>query len=122
MQIENEGVAGDGAYIDEIIDVHTDSLNSVLTPGNMAHILGNKIKVEGSDSTVGVWFVSQAAGNIRTKVSEHLGINKSTEIMALIPALSVGAYTLEIVTQYTHGTTPLKEPRTIKAEAVLTVQ
>ena len=100
--------------------MHTDSLNSVLTPGNMAHILGNKIKVEGSDPAVGVWFVSEAAGNARTKVSENLGINKSTEIMALIPALSAGAYKLEIVTQYAGGT-PLKEPRTIKAETVLTV-
>ncbi|GMO55709.1 MAG: DNA-binding domain-containing protein [Treponemataceae bacterium] len=120
VQVENEGTAGDGAYIDEIIDVHTDSLNSVLTPGNMAHIMGSKIKVEGSDPAVGVWFVSQAAGNARTKVSENLGINKGTEIMALIPALSAGAYTLEIVTQYTNGT-PLKNPRTIQSESVLTV-
>jgi hypothetical protein len=120
VEIQNEGVAGDGTYIDEIIDVHTDSLNSILTPGNMAHILGNKIKVEGSDPAVGVWFVSEAAGNARTKVSEHLGINKSTEIMALIPVLSAGTYKLEIVTQYAGGT-PLKEPRVITAEAVLTV-
>ena len=26
VKIENEGIAGDGAYIDEIIDVHTESL------------------------------------------------------------------------------------------------
>jgi hypothetical protein len=120
VEIQNEGIAGDGAYIDEIIDVHTDSLNSALTPGNMAHILGNKIKVEGSDPAVGVWFVSEATGNARTKVGEHLGINKSTEIMALIPALSAGMYKLEIVTQYTNGI-PLKEPRTIQAESLLTV-
>ena len=120
VQIENEGVAGDGAYIDEIVDVHTDSLNSVLTPGGMAHIMGNKIKVEGSDPAVGVWFVSEAAGNARTKVTENLGLNKSAEIMALIPVLSAGTYILEIVTQYAGGT-PLKEPRTIKSEAALTV-
>jgi hypothetical protein len=122
VQIENEGAAGDGAYIDEIVDVHTDSLNSVLTPGNMAHILGDKIKVEGSAPEVGVWFVSEADGNARTKVSENLGLNKGTEIMALIPTLSAGQYTLEIVTQYTRGGAALKDPRTIKAEAVLTVQ
>jgi hypothetical protein len=120
VQIENEGVAGDGTYIDEIIDVHTDSLNSALTPGNMAHILGNKIKIEGSDPAIGVWFVSEAAGNVRIKVSENLGLNKGSEIMALIPALSAGMYKLEIVTQYTNGI-PLKEPRTIQAESLLTV-
>ncbi|GHU82646.1 hypothetical protein FACS189468_7060 [Spirochaetia bacterium] len=120
VQIENEGTAGDGAYIDEIIDVHTDSLNSALTPGGMVRITGNKIKVEGSEAEVGVWLVSEAAGNARIRVSENLGVNKSAEIIALIPALSAGTYTLEIVTRYAGGT-PLKEPRTIKAETVLTV-
>ncbi|GHV34025.1 hypothetical protein AGMMS4952_26350 [Spirochaetia bacterium] len=120
VQIENAGSAGDGAYINEVIDVHTDSLNSALTPGNMVHIRGNKIKVEGGEAEVGVWFVSEAAGNARTKVSENLGLNKSAETMALIPALSAGTYKLEIVTRYAGGT-PLKEPRTIKAETLLTV-
>ena len=50
VKIENEGLAGDGTYIDEILDVHTESINSALTPGNMVHILGHKIKVEGEDS------------------------------------------------------------------------
>ncbi|GHV90365.1 hypothetical protein AGMMS50268_37560 [Spirochaetia bacterium] len=120
VEIENEGVAGDSAYIDEIVDVHTDSLNSLLTPGKMAHILGNKIKVDGNDPAVGLWFVSEAAGNPRTRVTENLGINKGSEIMAEIPALTPGTYRLEIVTQYAGGT-PLKEPRTIKGEPVLTV-
>jgi hypothetical protein len=35
VKIVNEGIAGDGAYIDEIIDVHTESLNSAITPGNI---------------------------------------------------------------------------------------
>ncbi|GHT79962.1 hypothetical protein FACS1894130_10210 [Spirochaetia bacterium] len=122
IQVENEGIAGDGAYIDEIVDVHTDSLNSVLSPGNMVHITGNKIKVEGSDAAVGVWFVSQAAGNTRTKVTENLGLNKSAELMALIPPLSAGTYKLEIVTQVSGGSVPLKEPRVITAEPELTVQ
>jgi hypothetical protein len=88
----------------------------------MAHILGSKIKVEGSDPACGVWFVSQAAGSVRTKVTENLGLNKSAEIMALIPALSAGTYKLEIVTRVSGGAALLKEPRVIKAESVLTVQ
>ena len=44
VKIENEGLAGDGAYIDEIIDVHSESLNSAITPGNMIHIVGHKMK------------------------------------------------------------------------------
>jgi hypothetical protein len=109
VQVENEGAAGDSAYIDEIIDVHTDSLNGALTSGGMVHITGNKIKVEGSEAEAGVWLVS-----------ENLGVNKSAEVMALLPALSAGTYTLEIVTRDAGGT-PLKEPRTIRAGTVLTV-
>ena len=120
VKIENEGIAGDGAYIDEILDVHTESLNSVLTPGNMVHILGHKIKVDGESPEAGVWFVS-LADNSRTKIAEHLGINRSSELVGVIPALSAGAYRLEVVTSFTDGTRPLKEARTIKAEPELLV-
>ena len=119
VKIENEGLAGGGAYIDEIIDVHTESFNKVLTPGNMVHIQGNKIKVEGEDAVCGVWFINQA-GQSRNKISERLGINRNTELFGLIPALAAGTYKLEVVTQFT-GNTPLKEPGIIKAGPVLTV-
>ena len=119
VKIENEGLAGDSAYIDEIQDVHTESINSALTPGNMIHILGNKIKVEGEDPAVGVWFVSQADG-ARIKITEHLGVNRDTELFGLIPALTAGTYTVEVVTQASRGTA-LKEARVIRAEPVLTV-
>ena len=119
VKIENEGLAGDGAYIDEILDVHTESINSALTPGNMIHLLGNKIKVEGADPAVGVWFVSQADG-ARAQITEHLGINRDTELFGLIPALTPGTYKVEVVTQASRGTA-LKEARVIRAEPVLTV-
>ncbi|MDR2418029.1 MAG: DUF4469 domain-containing protein [Treponema sp.] len=119
IEVENEGLAGDGAYIDEIVDAHSAALNSVLTPGGMLHITGHKIKVEGDEADCGVWFVAEADG-ARTKVSENLGLNRATEVIAQIPALSVGAYRLEIVTRHSHGTL-LKEPRTIKAEPELSV-
>jgi hypothetical protein len=120
VKIENEGIAGDGAYIDEIQDVHTESLNSDLTPANMVHILGNKIKVEGSDPACGVWFVAEADG-ARVKITEHLAVNRSTELVGAIPVLTAGSYKLEVVTQFTHGSVPLKEARVIKAEPLVTV-
>ncbi|MHC6203779.1 DUF4469 domain-containing protein [Breznakiellaceae bacterium SP9] len=123
VEIENQGIAGDGAFIDEITDVHTDSLNSVLTPGKMIHILGHKVKVEGEGDTIGVWFVSQAEGNVRIKVTENLGINKAMELMAEIPALEAGQYKLEIVTKYSGGGSGvLKNPRVISAGPELSVQ
>ena len=120
VKIGNEGLAGDGAYIDEIIDVHTEALNSVLTPGNMVHILGSKIKVEGEDPACGVWFVNRADQS-RTKISEHLGSNRSNEVLGLIPPLAAGTCTLEIVTQFTNGTRLLRDPRAVKADPELTV-
>jgi hypothetical protein len=120
VKIENEGIAGDGAYIDEILDVHTESVNSVLTPGNMVHITGHKIKVDGEDPTVGVWFIAKADGT-RVKITEHLAVNRPAELVGVIPALTPGAYTLEVVTIYSSGTTTLKEPRGIKAGPELTV-
>ncbi|GHV12269.1 hypothetical protein FACS189491_04950 [Spirochaetia bacterium] len=65
--------------------------------------------------------MSRAEGNARTRVTENLGINKGTELMAEIPALEPGQYKLEIVTQYSNGTVLLKEPRVILAEPELTV-
>ncbi|MDR2553373.1 MAG: DUF4469 domain-containing protein [Treponema sp.] len=119
VSIENEGLAGDGAYIDEILDIHSEAVNSILTPGNMVQILGHKIKVEGDDPECGVWFVSQA-DSARIKITEHLGNNRNNELLGLIPPLTTGTYKVEVVTRFTHGTA-LKEPRTIKAEPVLTV-
>jgi hypothetical protein len=119
IKVENEGLAGDGAFIDEVADAHSGALNSTITPGGMVHITGHKIKVEGTDAACGVWFVKQADGT-RTKVAENLGLNRASEVMALVPALSAGKYKVEIVTQYSHGTA-LKAPRTIKAEPELTV-
>jgi hypothetical protein len=82
VKIENEGIAGDGAYgayIDEILDVHSEAVNSVLTLGNMVHITRHKIWVEGKTPEIGVWFVSQA-DSARVKITGHLGINRTTEL------------------------------------------
>jgi hypothetical protein len=119
IKVQNEGLAGDGAYIDEIADVHSGAVNNILSPGGMVHITGHKIKVEGSDPAVGLWFVNQTGP--RTKVSENLGLNRPTEVMALIPALPPGSYKVEILTQYAGGSAHLKEPRTIKFDTALTV-
>jgi hypothetical protein len=120
VKIENEGLAPVGAYIDVIVDVHTDSLNNALTPAGSIHITGDKIKIDGEGAEVGVWFVN-TTGGARTKVTEHFAINRPTEIVATIPTLAPGQYKLELVTNYTHGKAGLKEPRVIQATPILTV-
>jgi hypothetical protein len=84
------------------------------------HILGHKIKVEGDDPACGVWFVNQA-DNSRTKITEHLAVNRTSELVGVIPPLTAGTYRLEVVTQFSSGSFVLKDPRTITVPVVLTV-
>jgi hypothetical protein len=119
-KIEHEHIAGDGAYSGKIIDVHTESVNGALTPGNMAHILGCKIKIEGESPDVEARFVNQI-GRSRTKIAERLGIHRSSKLFGPILPLTPETYKPEVVTRFTHGSAPLKEERVIKTEHLLTV-
>ncbi|MDR1352089.1 MAG: DUF4469 domain-containing protein, partial [Treponema sp.] len=119
--VEVEGLADSSGYIDEFIDVTTEAVNETLTPGGMFNISGHKIKVEGDKPEVGVYFVSVADPAVRVKVEGHLAENAASKVIGIIPALATGAWKLEIVTQYTHGGSPLKEPRTITFGPQLTV-
>jgi hypothetical protein len=120
ITVQNMGAAGDGVYIDDIIDIHTSSLNDVITPNGMLRVTGNKLKIDGGASSVGVYFVNQTDDS-RVKVSENLALNRATELVVMIPTLTAGTWKLELVTQYSSGTVLLKEPRTIQAEPELTV-
>ena len=103
ITIEIEGIAETAGYIDEVLDIHTGSIDDAITSGGMFAVSGHKIKVSGGDASVGVYFVNTADGS-RTKVGEHFAENSVSKIIALVPALNVGGYTLEIVSQYAHTT------------------
>jgi hypothetical protein len=121
IAVEIEGMADVTGYIDEVVDIHTASVDETLTPGGAFTIFGHKIKVDGDDPAVGVWFVGRADGN-RTKVGERFVENGPSKVIALIPGgLAAGIYTLEIVTLYSSGGTGLKAPRTITCPFELTV-
>jgi hypothetical protein len=111
--VEIEGLADASGYIDEFIDITTESVNETLTSGGQFSVSGHKIKVEGDKPEVGVYFVFTADPSQRIKVEGHLAENAASKLIGVVPPLSGGAYTLEIVTQYTHGGSLLKEPRTI---------
>jgi hypothetical protein len=120
--VEVEGLADSSGYIDEFTDISAEAVNETLTPGGMFSVSGHKIKVEGDKPEVGVYFVSAADPAQRLKVAGHLAENTASKLIGIIPAgLAAGAYTLEVITQYTHGGVFLKEPRTIVFAAQLTV-
>jgi hypothetical protein len=120
--IEVEGLADVQGYIDEFIDVTTESVNETLTPGGQFSVSGHKIKVAGDKPEVGVYFVSATDSAKRTKVEEHLAENSASKLIGMVPSdLAAGAYKLEIVTQYSSGSNQLKEPRSVEFKTDLTV-
>jgi hypothetical protein len=119
--VEVEGLADVQGYIDEFIDVTTESVDETLTPGGQFSISGHKLKVAGDNPEVGVSFVPEADPAGRVKVSGHLAENTASKLIGIIPSLSAGKWKLEIKTQYSGGSGFLKEPRTLSFHGVLTV-
>lgn len=101
------------AYIAAGEDVATKAEGNLTQPGSIYTVRGKRIKVEGTDPTVGLFFVS-ATGQ-ETKVTQ-LAVNNPSELTFVVPAtLEDGTYTLRVVTQHTGGGTLLKTPRTIES-------
>ncbi len=111
------------ATVEPVIGMVTDTLsgteNSTITPNNVIKIQGNRIKVVGEGLDIGVWLVNQA-DNSRKQCTQLIS-NNPKEVLAMVPALEAGEYVLEIVTQFSGGTT-LKSPRTASFEHILIVE
>ena len=120
VTVEITGVADTAAYIAQVIDVKTGSVNDLLTVGRNLKIAGSKIKIAGDNPANGVYFVNQATQN-RTQVdTTDMVTNNPSELVIVIPELAAGEYKLELVTQFTNSTF-LKEPRTAVFDKILTV-
>jgi hypothetical protein len=104
------------------MDVETEAVNETLTPGGQFSIVGHKIKIAGTDPEVGVYFVSADDVSKRVKVNSHLAENAASKLIGVIPALVAGAWLVEIKTQYSGGSSFLKEPRTITFKSELIVK
>lgn len=122
IEVTIMGLADVQPAIREVIDVKTGALNSFLTPGKALRINGEKIKVAGGHPDVGVWFVSEASGERFRVDNDEFITNNPSELAVMIPGLAAGTYTLEVVTQFNGGGSPLKNPRTATFAKPLTVQ
>jgi hypothetical protein len=120
IEVFIEGVAAVQGFIDEVIDVDPGAVNETLTPGGQFVVTGHKIKVAGTDPGVGLYFVPQGGGS-PVKVTTPLAENSTSKIIGIIPALGAGGYTVEVRTQFSSGSTLLKEVRVVRFETVLTV-
>jgi hypothetical protein len=119
--VEVLGEKDAGAYIGLITDVNTGKTDGMITPDEDVVITGDKIKIapEG-EAGLGVFFVD--ADGAEHPVSHKLSENLPKKLVARVPALAAGVYTLKIVTRYSHGSHPLNEPRSIVYEFPVTVE
>lgn len=102
----------------EVKDSVSKSINTRLTAGGVVEVFGNNIKVGGDHADCGLWFVP-ATGE-PTKATT-LVQNKPGSIIAVIPQLPTGSYTLKIITQQSGGGILLKTPRICLFGKTLTV-
>jgi hypothetical protein len=121
VSVEITGVSKVTFFIDEVVDIESDSVNDLLTPNRNLRISGSRIKIDGENAENGVYFINQESKE-RVKVSSKIPVNKPSELMVVIPALPAGSYKLEIATQFSGNyKTPLKETRSALFDKVLAV-
>ena len=101
----------------EVKDSVSGKVNERLTPGGVLQVWGNNIKIAGEHPDCGVYFVHESGDTLKTQV---IAQNKPKSFIVLIPMLSVGIYTLKVVTQFTNGHL-LKLPRTCYFNKMLSV-
>jgi hypothetical protein len=121
VSVEITGVSKVTFFIDEVVDIESESVNDLLTPKHNLRISGSRIRIYGENAQNGVYFVNQETKE-RVKVSSKIPVNKPSELMVIIPNLATGSYKLEIATQYSgNNNKPLKNPRSTLFDKVLNV-
>lgn len=120
ITVESLGPKRDTAYISLVTDTLTDKTDGSITPNDDIRVEGSRIKIAGNASEIGVFFVP-IDGKDPVKVTRKLTQNDPSQLLARVPALADGQYTLRIVTQFSMGQQFLKEPRTLEYKTLLTV-
>ena len=110
------------AFILSVTDIKTGSVNECLTPGKNIRIIGQRVKIEGSDPSCGLFFIPEkkTEQTVKLELSE-IAVNKPSEIIAVIPRLSKGLWSVRLVTQYTTGARLRITPNSLNFSKNLTV-
>jgi hypothetical protein len=114
IDIEITGIADGSGYIAEFFDLGTGAVNETVSGGAQFVIAGHRIKVAGDNPACGVYFECVEEAGQRIKVGGLLAENTGSKVIGIVPALIASRnYRVIIVTQYSAGSSLLKEPRTI---------
>ena len=111
-----------GARISLVRDVTTDKTDGTITPGGILDVTGNKIRCVNADGT-GIGTVRFLKADTLEEVSTVtlLAINDPKRLMFNVPALSDGAYVLQIETHFSNSAVLLKQVRVIDYSITLYV-
>lgn len=101
----------------EVKDSLSGISNAKLTSGGIIELFGNNIKIIGDDAACGLWFVPATGEAIK---SATIVRNKPASIIASIPQLPAGSYSIKVVTQFSGGSL-LKTPKTYTYPKTLVV-
>lgn len=121
INIQVLGVKNNGSAISLVTDTAIGRADGFITAGDDIQIEGDRLKVVGDESVVGVFFISEDGCRI-TQVTRRLTLNDPDRIIARVPSLPAGNYRLRIVTQYMQGYVLLKSPHIIEYSRLLTVR
>ena len=118
--VEVLGVKDGGAFIGLVTDTATGATDGSITAGDDIRIDGDKLKIAPDDEEgIGVFFVN--ADGEAIPVTRRLTQNDPKRIIARVPELPAGQYTLRVVTKFAAGASILKEPRIIDYDRLLVV-
>ena len=117
------GMAPEQAVIASVTDVVSKEVNKILTPGGMANLRGNRIKIAGDKPGIGLFFTNQDTQEVVQVPDTSIGMNDPSKLMFIIPTdLYTGTYLVSVVTQFTGSNGRfLLDPRTIVFNQLLTV-
>jgi len=97
--------------IRSVTDAQTKADTDKLVMNKLLVISGNKVKITGDDSTVGLYLIHVESGVENHFMASTLYQNGNGTLMLVVPELSSGTYQLKIVTQYAGKGSPLAQPR-----------
>ena len=120
--VEVLGVKNSGAFIGLVTNTLDGTTSGYVNMNEDIMIEGDKLKIMPEDDTnLGVFFVDIDGQEFR--VDRRLTQNDPKKIIARVPEyMGTGEFSLRIKTQYSNGTTLLKEARVIDYERMLIVQ
>ena len=88
-------------YISDIFDGISGTQNEILSPAGPLTIQGQRVKVEGTLSEVGIYFINAVDETVVKAVA--VGSNRPSEVNTVVPILTAGEWYVEIRTQHRDG-------------------